>query len=249
MLACLASAATLLYAQQFKFHLEQLAAKASNSVDLNISGGTLKFAARFLDSGDPDEVKVKKLINGLEGIYIKTFEFKTPGVWSQADLESIRTQLHAPEWERIVGYKSAEDGETDDIYVRTENKKITGVAIIACEPKSLAVVNIAGPVNLDSLAELGGHFGVPKLEKRPAARARRKGATKSSSAWKVRSPKAAHSRSRSAPFRWTRSSAAHAGRWRHLCRRERKSHGCNYRGMARGLHAHARLEHLRQRQA
>ncbi len=67
----------------------------------------------------------------------------------------------------MLGYKSAEDGETDEIYIRTENKKISGVAILACKPKSLTVVNIAGAVDLDALAELGGHFGVPKLEKTP----------------------------------------------------------------------------------
>jgi hypothetical protein len=171
-LLCLAPLAALLCAQQFKFDLDRLAAKASNAVDLSVSGPTLKFAARFLDNSDPDEAKVKKMINGLDGIYIKTFEFKTPGAWSEADLEGIRTQLRAPEWERILGYKSAEDGETDEIYVRTENKKVSGVAIIACEPKSLTVVNIAGAVDLDSLSELGGHFGVPKLEKAPARKDR-----------------------------------------------------------------------------
>ncbi|HEV2446312.1 MAG TPA: DUF4252 domain-containing protein [Candidatus Sulfopaludibacter sp.] len=166
-LACLAPLAALLCAQQFKFNLDHLAAKASNTVDLSVSGSTLKFAARFLDSSDPDEAQVKKLINGLEGIYIKSFEFKREGMWSDADVESIRSQLRAPEWERILGYKSAEEGENDEIWVRTENKKINGVAIIASEPKSLTVVNIAGPVDLDTLAELGGHFGVPKLEKTP----------------------------------------------------------------------------------
>jgi hypothetical protein len=169
--ACLAFLAMLLHGQQFKFHLEQLAAKASNAVDVSLGGSTLKFAARFLDSSDPDEATVKKMINGLDGIYIKSFEFKREGMWSEADLDDIRAQLHTPEWERIVGYKSAEEGETDEIWVRTENKKVSGVAIIACEPKSLTVVNIAGAVDLDSLAELGGHFGVPKLEKAPSHKA------------------------------------------------------------------------------
>ena len=167
-LACLAPLATLLCAQQFKFNLDGLAAKASNSIDLNVSGSTLKFAARFLDSGDPEEAAVKKMINGLEGIYIKNFEFKTPGAWSAADLEGIRAQLRTPEWERIIGYKSAEDGETDEVYLRTENKKITGVAILAFKPKNLTVVNVVGPIDLDTLADLGGHFGVPKMEKAPA---------------------------------------------------------------------------------
>src|SRR5579872_2059024 len=166
-LLCCTALAAALCAQQFKFHLEHLVAKASNSVDLSVGGATLKFAAKFLDASDPDEAKVKKMINGLEGIYIKNFEFKRDGMWSEADLQEIRQQLRAPEWERILGYKSAEDGENDEIVVRTENGKISGVAIIASEPRSLTVVNIAGTVDLDSLAELGGHFGVPKLEKAP----------------------------------------------------------------------------------
>jgi hypothetical protein len=167
-LACMAPLATLLCAQQFKFNLDGLAARASGAIDLNVSGNTLKLAARFLDSGDPEEAAVKKMINGLEGIYIKTFEFKAPGAWSAADLEGIRAQLRAPEWERIVGYKSTEEGETDEVYLRTENGKIGGVAILAFKPKSVTVVNVAGPVDLDALAELGGHFGVPKMEKAPS---------------------------------------------------------------------------------
>lgn len=159
--ACLAAP---LCAQQFKFDLDALAAKASDTVDVSLNGATLQFAAKFLDSKDPDEAKVKKLIAGLEGIYIKTFEFKKAGEWTQADLDAIRKQLKAPDWSKIVGVKSAQEGETAEIYLRNQDKKITGVAILAAEPKELTVVNIAGPVDLDSLAELGGHLGIPKMD-------------------------------------------------------------------------------------
>jgi Domain of unknown function (DUF4252) len=153
-----------LIAQQFQFHLDHLAAKASNTVDLSLNGSTLQFAAKFLDSDDPDEAKVKKLISSIDGIYIKSFEFKREGAYSQADLESVRNQLKEPEWSRIVGVTSAEDGETAEVYLRTENKKVSGVAVLSSSPKELTVVNIVGPVDLDSLAELSGHFGLPKLK-------------------------------------------------------------------------------------
>lgn len=156
-------------AQQFKFNLEHLEAKASDMVDVSLNGSTLQFAAKFLDDKDPDEAKAKRLIAGLAGIYVKSLEFKNEGAWSKADLDSVRNQLRAPEWSRIIGIKSAEDGETADVYVRNENKKITGVAIIASEPRQLTVVNIVGPVDLDSLADLSGHFGLPKLEATPPA--------------------------------------------------------------------------------
>ena len=150
-------------AQQFKINLDQLAAKASDTVDIALNGPTLQFAAKFLDTKDPDEAKVKKLIDGLEGIYVKHFEFKKAGEWSQADLDLVRKQLTAPDWSKIVGVKSNGDGEIDEVWVRTTDKKISGVAILVAEPKELTVVNISGAVELDSLANLAGHFGIPKV--------------------------------------------------------------------------------------
>ena len=157
------AAAALAAPQQFKLNLDTIASKASNSVDLSLSGATLKFAAKFLDSSDPDEADVKKLMNGLQGIYIKHFEFKRDNSWTQADLGPIRNQLHPPEWERIVGV-TGEDGESSEVYLHIEGDKNTGIAIIESEPRELTVINIVGTIDLDQLAELGGHFDVPKLK-------------------------------------------------------------------------------------
>lgn len=158
--------ASALFAQQFKFNLDSLAAKASDSIDLSLNSSMLQFAAKFLDGKDPDEAKVKKLIGGLEGIYIKRFEFKKGGGYADVDLESVRSQLKAPAWSKMVGYKSSTDGENAEVYMRMEASKITGIAILCEAPKELTVVNIVGPVDLDSLAELGGHMGLPRLQKK-----------------------------------------------------------------------------------
>jgi hypothetical protein len=162
MLAALSGA--VLFAQQFKFDLDRLAAKASDTVDVSLSGSLLRLGARFLDTNDPDEAKVKQLIAGIDGIYVRHFEFKQNGAWTPADLDGVRNQLKGPEWQRIVGWKSAEDGETAEVYLRLDGSKMTGVAILAAEPKAFTVVNIAGPVDLDALSQLGGHFGVPKVK-------------------------------------------------------------------------------------
>lgn len=154
----------LLFGQQFKFDFDRLAAKASDTVDVSLSGSLLQLGARFLDGSDPDEAKVKKMIAGIEGIYVRHFEFKQDGVWTQPDLESVRSQLKAPDWMRLVGWKSVEDGESAEVFLRLENAKMTGVAILATEPREFTVVNIVGPIDLDALAQLGGHFGVPKLK-------------------------------------------------------------------------------------
>jgi hypothetical protein len=150
--------------QQFQLNLDSVAAKASEHVEVSLNAATLQFAARFLDAKDPDESKVKKLIAGIEGIYVRHFSFKTTGAWSQADLEPVRAQLHGPEWSKIVGVVSDEDGENAEIWLRTSGNKSIGVAIVATEAKEITVVNIAGTIDLEALSELGGHFGVPKVK-------------------------------------------------------------------------------------
>src|SRR5687767_13050433 len=76
--------------------LDALTARASQTVDVNIDERLMRMTAGFLSGKDDDERKVKELINGLKGIYVRSFEFEKEGQYSQADLESIRTQLRHP---------------------------------------------------------------------------------------------------------------------------------------------------------
>src|SRR4051794_4276994 len=105
--AVAAVGAVSLWAQQFQFNLDHLAAKAAHSFDVSLNANLLQFAGRFLDGKDPDEAKVKKLIGGMEGIYVKSFSFKEPGAYTPGDIDKVRIQLKAPEWSRIVGIQSS----------------------------------------------------------------------------------------------------------------------------------------------
>jgi hypothetical protein len=151
-------------AQELKWNYDKLAAKASDTVDVSLSGSMLRLATKFLSDEDKDESKVKKLVGGLKGIYVKSFEFKKAGEYSTADLDALRAPLRGSDWERIVGVHSNEDGENVEVYIRNASKGIGGLAIIASEPKQLTLVNIVGPIDLDSLSELGGHFGIPEVD-------------------------------------------------------------------------------------
>jgi hypothetical protein len=164
-LALAAALAATLWGQQFHFNLDHLTSKASDSFDVSLNTSLLQFAAKFLDGKDPDEAKVKKLIVGITGIYIKSFEFKKDGAWAPADLDKVRNQLKAPEWSRMVGVKSGGENENIEVWARSENGKVSGVAILASQPRKLTVCNLVGNIDLESLADLGGHFGLPDLPK------------------------------------------------------------------------------------
>lgn len=143
--------------------LDALAAKASQTVDVNIDERLLQIATKFLSKEDSDEASVKALVNGLKGIYVKSFEFEKEGEYSPADLESIRSQLQNTAWTRIVNVNSKKEGSVE-VYLMQTGTQISGLAVLASDPKEITVVNIIGPVDLDKLTQLEGQFGIPDLE-------------------------------------------------------------------------------------
>jgi hypothetical protein len=143
--------------------LDALAARASQTVDVNIDEGLIQLTAKFLSGKDPDEAKVKELVNGLKGIYVKSFQFETEGQYVNADLDGIRTQLKAPGWSKIVNVFSRKEGNLE-VYLMQTGAHVSGLALVATDPKEITIVNIVGPVDLDKLTQLEGQFGIPELE-------------------------------------------------------------------------------------
>lgn len=143
-------------------NLDYLAAKASETVDVNIDERLMQLTAKFLSTHDPEEVSVKELVNGLKGIYVKSFQFESEGQYTLADLESIRSQLRSPAWNRIVNVNSKKEGSVE-VYLMSNGTKISGLAVLAADPKEITIVNIIGPVDLEKLTQLEGNFGVPDL--------------------------------------------------------------------------------------
>ncbi len=155
-----------LLAQEVKLPpgIDKLAAKASEVVDVSLDGPMLRLAGRFLSNNDPDEAKVKNIVGGLKGIYVKSFEFEKEGEYSPSDLDEIRHQLRGPGWSRMVGVISKKGGDNAEVYMKLDDTHIGGLVILCADPKELTVVNIVGNISLDDLSELGGHFGIPDVE-------------------------------------------------------------------------------------
>jgi hypothetical protein len=142
--------------------LDHLAAKANQTVDVSVDERLMKMAAKVFNDKDADEREVKKLVEGLKGIYVKSFEFDTEGQYSAADLETIRTQLRGPGWTRLVNVTSKKEGNLE-VYLLFNGDVVGGLAVLHSDLKEFTVVNIVGPVDLDKLASLEGQFGVPEL--------------------------------------------------------------------------------------
>jgi hypothetical protein len=140
-------------------HLDRLAQTAEETVDITVDAAMLKETAGFLAGRGSDTAKVHQMIEGITGIYVKSFEFTTPNAYTDSDVETIRKQLTAPGWSRVVGIR--EKGELTEIYLWKERDSNGGLVVISAEPNELTIVNIVGRVDLGSLGALGSM--VPKL--------------------------------------------------------------------------------------
>jgi hypothetical protein len=163
----LAASLAPLGAQDIKLpaNLDKLAQRAEESVDVTLDGSLLKLAARFLsDKDDQDVARVRRIIAKLEGVYVRSYQFATEGEYDRADVESVRSQLQAPLWGRIVGVRSRRNGEDVDVFLKVpSNGGLGGAVVIVAEPRQLTFVNVVGTIEPEDVAELGGQFHIPKL--------------------------------------------------------------------------------------
>jgi hypothetical protein len=150
-----------LSAQRIRMDFPGLAESAAEVVDVTLDAQMLRLASKFFSNGDADERSVRDIVRGLEGIYVRAFEFDREGAYDSRIVEDVRRQL-GPTWKKIVNVRSR-GRETVEVYTDVRNDAITGLVVIAAEPRELTIVNIVGPIDLERLAQLQGNFGIPKV--------------------------------------------------------------------------------------
>ena len=128
----------------------------------------LAFASKFMNGKDDDEAATRKLIDGLEGIYVRDYEFDKEGQYSMEDIDKLRKYFETSEWTPIVRERERKTGETTDVMVKLVNGESHGMFILTAEPKELSIVLILGPVRMEDLGKLkhiGGLGGLGDIAK------------------------------------------------------------------------------------
>jgi hypothetical protein len=140
--------------------LDGLAARAKEAVNVMLDAEKLKLASQFLSKNDAE---TKQILERLNGVFVRSFEFDKPVTEGFPELKAIRAQLGGPGWSKIVEVKEKDASEATEIYLFTKNGEMGGLAVIAAESDELTVVNIAGPLRLDELKKLKGSLGISAL--------------------------------------------------------------------------------------
>jgi hypothetical protein len=161
--ACVAPAGAQMKGQLRIPEFASLASKASESVAVTLDPQLLGMACRFLSADDPEQADVKKLCNGLSGIYVRSFTFDKDFAYPKADVEGVRRQLSGPGWSRVVEARSNKENTNVDVFVLIDNGRAKGLGIIASEPREFTIVNIVGNIDLEQLHSLEGKFSIPNL--------------------------------------------------------------------------------------
>jgi len=151
-----------------RLHFEKLIGldtKARDVVEVNVDGKVLELAKRVLaKSKDPDAQKVGLAITGLQAIYVRAYTFENENEYNPADMDDIRAQLQSPGWQKLANVRSKKNNQKVDVYTMFTGDVMSGVAVVMSEAKTIAVVNVIGPIDIDMLAELGGRLDIPRMD-------------------------------------------------------------------------------------
>jgi hypothetical protein len=148
-------------------NLKGLEDRARDVIEVNLDGNILNLAKGVLlkvKDKDGNAQKVGEAIKGLEGIYVRVYRFENTNEYNMADVDLIRSQLKNPGWEQLANVRSKKNNQKVDIYTMFTGDVMSGVAVVISEDKSIALVNVIGPIDIDLLVELSGKLNIPDID-------------------------------------------------------------------------------------
>jgi hypothetical protein len=142
---------------------KDLAARASNVTEVTLGKNMLAFAAKIMNGKDDDDAEARRLIEGLEGIYVREYEFDKEGQFSADEVDQLRKYFETSEWTPIVKERERKNSSSTDVMVKLVNGESQGMFILEAEPRELTIVLILGPIKMDELSKLKGLSGLDAL--------------------------------------------------------------------------------------
>lgn len=134
-----------------------------DSVEINIKGALLSFAAKVAEKSEPKASELLKNLKQVRVNVLKLNEKNRAEITERA--KSIRAQLTTDKWEQIV---SVQDKKEDvGVYVKmNSDESIQGLVVTVIDGAKEAVfVNIVGDIRADQLAEVADQLNIEPLKK------------------------------------------------------------------------------------
>lgn len=137
---------------------EHLESKAVESVDITFGRVPLRIASWFIGDEDSESEELKEMLKGIKSLSVCHYRFDSDFAYSVEDIDGVRSQLEEKGWSPVVQVRDRKKDEDVDVFISLDDDKVTGIAIVASEPREFTIVNIVGRIDLDQIDSWRAHF-------------------------------------------------------------------------------------------
>ena len=133
-------------------------------VEINLSSGLIKFAAKIASRQDPEAAE---LIAGLKSIRVNVVGMDDSNRSDTiAKIEAVRRKLEAQGWSKMVTVREKGEGDNVDVHVKQRgDEDIDGLVVTVIDHKGEAVfVNIVGNINADQISKIAAKYNIDALK-------------------------------------------------------------------------------------
>lgn len=133
-------------------------------VEVNLSQGVLKFAAKIAAREEPEAAE---LINNLKRIRVNVIGMDDSNrADTIAKIESVRRKLESQGWTQLVTVRDRNEGDNVDVHVKQRgDNNIDGLVVTVINKKGEAVfVNIVGNISAEQLGIIADKFDIGQLK-------------------------------------------------------------------------------------
>jgi hypothetical protein len=132
----------------------ELKSSATDSVDITFGPVALGLMGWLMPDYDKDSANLKRTVQGLRSVQVRSYQFKDDFVYPQADLDALRAQLSQPGWSQLVKVRNQANKENVDVYLALEDRTIKGVTVIVSGLRAFSIINVIGSVQIDQVQGL-----------------------------------------------------------------------------------------------
>lgn len=144
---------------------ELLPSAKGQFVEVNLSPGLLKFAARIAKHQDPDAAE---LVADLKRIRVNVVGLDDSNRAATIEkIEGVRRKLEAEGWTQMVTVREQNDGDNVSVHAKQiSDDVIEGLVVTVIDRKGEAVfVNVVGNISADKIAAIAEKYDIEPLRK------------------------------------------------------------------------------------
>jgi phosphoribosylanthranilate isomerase len=133
-------------------------------VEVNLSPGMLKFAAKIAAKQEPEAAAILANLKRVRVNVVSMDDSNRQGTITQ--IEAIRRKLESQGWTKMVTVREGEDGDNVDVHVMQRNEDIIdGLVVTVLDRSGEAVfVNIVGHISADQIATVAEQLNITPLK-------------------------------------------------------------------------------------